>query len=316
VVSGDAIFQLSRRTTAMRSFFKFLGYFLLLLLVVAVVGGAWVTYRSSVALNRTFNFKVRSVAIPHDAASLERGSHIAHTRGCIDCHGVDFAGAKVIDDVPMGRLYGPNITRGKGSSVIAFQDEDWIRAIRHGVGFDGHGLFIMPAKEYSHFSDDDLGALIAFIKQVPPVDRERIPTRYGPISRVLLALSPAKMIGAAGIDHAALAPVAVAKGPTKEYGRYVAEGCVGCHGPNFSGGKIEAGPPDWPKAANLSPSPDGHLSKWTEADFIATIRTAKRPDGTTLNPVMPRGFSGLDDVELKALWAFFQSLPPVPQGVR
>ena len=69
-------------------------------------------------------------------------------------------------------------------------------------------------------------------------------------------------------------------------------------------------------AANLTPHPDGRLSKWSEQDFITAIRTAKRPDGSELNPVMPRGFGGMDDIELKALWAFFKSLPPAVQGTR
>ncbi|HVU17440.1 MAG TPA: c-type cytochrome [Candidatus Didemnitutus sp.] len=300
----------------MRIAFKILGYLLLVLLIVVIGGGAWVMMRSSAALKQKYTVKVRPITIPKDAAAIEHGAHIARTRGCIDCHGADFGGKMVIEDFPMGQVYAPNLTRGHGGSVTAFQDEDWIRAVRHGIGFDGHGLFIMPAKEYSHFSDEDLGALVAFLKQLPPVNREPLRIRPGPVSRVLLTVSPAKMIGAAAIDHASLAPVAVAKAATKEYGRYLAEGCIGCHGPNFSGGKIEVGPPDWPKAANLTPHPEGHLSKWSEADFIATIRTAKRPDGTALDPVMPRGFAGMDDVELKALWAFFQSLPPVAQGVR
>jgi mono/diheme cytochrome c family protein len=100
-----------------------------------------------------------------------------------------------------------------------------------------------------------------------------------------------------------------------EYGRYVANGCIGCHGSNFSGGKIPVGPPDWPPASNLTPQADGRLTKWTEADFIQTLRTARRPDGTELNPVMPRLFGQMDDVELKAIWAFLQTLPAAATGV-
>jgi cytochrome c553 len=217
----------------------------------------------------------------------------------------------------MGRLYAPNLTKGKGGSIAAYKDNDWVRAIRHGVGIDGRGLFIMPSEEYSKLTDEDLGALIAFLQTVPAVDRERVPTAYGPISQIILTTAPHKMIAAAALDHAHIfPPVSVAKGPTPEYGRYLAAGCTGCHGANFSGGKIEIGPPDWPMAANLTTHPESRLSKWSEQDFINTIRTAKRPDGTILNPVMPRGFAGMDDVELKALWAFFRTLPPAAQGVR
>ena len=56
--------------------------------------------------------------------------------------------------------------------------------------------------------------------------------------------------------------------------------------------------------------------KWTEADFLATMRTAKRPDGTEVHPVMPRTFGNMTDTELKALWMYFKTLPATATGVR
>ena len=301
----------------MQKAFKIILGILVGLFVIIAGLGFLARTRSQAAINKTYAVTVRPVAIPTSATAIAHGRHIANTRGCIDCHGQDFGGAKVIEDGAMGRLYGSNLTKGKGSSISAFTDEDWVRAIRHGVGKEGRGLFIMPSLEYSHFSDEDLGALIAYMKTVPSVDRERVATAYGPVSQILLTLSPAKMIHAGQIDHANLAPpLAVAKAPNAEYGKYLAAGCMGCHGPNFSGGKIEVGPTDWPLAANLTQHPESRLTKWTEQDFMTAIRTAKRPDGSELNPVMPRGFAGLDDVELKALWAFFKTLPPAALGAR
>jgi cytochrome c553 len=285
-------------------------------LVAALTAGASVVYFSSNArLGKSYTVSARPITIPADPAALARGKHLANTRGCNDCHGKDFAGNKVIEDNAMGRLHAPNLTRGKGGRVAAFSDEDWIRAIRHGVGPDQRGLFIMPSEEYQHLSDDDLGALIAYLKTLPPVDRERTPTSLGPVSRVLLATGKMKL-AAETIDHPNVRPAAVAPGVTVEYGHYVAAGCIGCHGTNFSGGKIEVGPPSWPQAANLTPHADSRLAKWSEDDFIKTLRTAKRPDGTELNPVMPRIFGNMDDVELKALFMYFKTLPPAATGVR
>jgi len=313
--SGQSLLRLP--ASPMKKAFKVILGTLAGLIVILVGLGFFARGRSQAALGKTYAVTVRPLAIPADAATIGRGKHIAETRGCNDCHGHDYAGAKVIEDGAMGRLYGSNLTTGKGSKVAGFTDEDWVRAIRHGVGKDGRGLFIMPAVEYSHFSDEDLAAVIAFLKSVPPVDRDPVAPAYGPMTQILLTLAPEKMIAAAAIDHAHVAPpVSIAKAPTAEYGRYVATSCMGCHGANFSGGKIEMGPPDWPLAANLTPHADGHLGKWTEQEFISVVRTAKRPDGTTLNPVMPAAFGGMDDIELKALWAFFRSLPPVAQGTR
>ena len=299
----------------MNRFLKFLGYGAAGFVVIAVAGAAGVYVASNSRLKKSFTVTPAPVALPSDAAALARGKHLAETRGCNDCHGKDFGGNKIIDDGAMGKLHGANLTRGKGGRVAAFKDEDWVRAIRHGVGPDGRGLLLMPSAEYAHFSNEDLGALVAYLKTVPAVDRERPETSLGPVSRVLLATGKMKL-SAEKIDHAKLKPMTIAAAINPEYGRYVAASCVGCHGANFSGGKIEAGPPSWPAAANLTPHPDGRVAKWSEADFLQTVRTAKRPDGTELHPAMPRAFAHMNEVELKALWAFFKSLPASATGAR
>lgn len=299
----------------MSKVFKFLGYGLGGLAAVIALAAVGAFVASNARLKKQFAVTPLKVTIPTDAASLAQGEHIAKTRGCNDCHGKDFAGNVVISDGAMGTLHAPNLTKGKGGRIASFNDDDWVRAIRHGVGPDGLGLFVMPSEEYAHFSDSDLGALVAYLKTVPAVDRERTPTSLGPVSRVLLATGKMKL-AAETIDHAHLQPPVVQPGVTVDYGRYVAASCLGCHGPNFSGGKIAIGPPSWPEAANLTPHAEAGLGKWSEADFVAAIRTAKRPDGTELNPVMPRAFGGMNDTELKALFAFFRSLPPTAKGAR
>jgi hypothetical protein len=64
----------------------------------------------------------------------------------------------------MGTLHGPNLTRGNGGRVVGFTDQDWVRAIRHGVDPDQRGLFLMPSEEYAHFS-----AIWTYLKTLPAV---------------------------------------------------------------------------------------------------------------------------------------------------
>jgi hypothetical protein len=85
-------------------------------------------------------------------------------------------------------------------------------------------------------------------------------------------------------------------------------GCKGCHGPNLSGGKIASGDPAWPPAANLTPS--GNLGRWTEHEFAQTLRTGKRPDGSTLNSAMHWKLAGqMTDEEMHAMWLYLRSVP-------
>jgi hypothetical protein len=101
------------------------------------------------------------------------------------------------------------------------------------------------------------------------------------------------------------------------YGKYLADiaGCTGCHRPGLSGGPIPAAPPDFPEAANLTPS--GELVGWTEEMFITTIRTGVKPSGTPLKEQMPsKYFALMSDDELKAIWMFLQSVPAKAAGTR
>lgn len=284
-------------------------------LIVLVVAALVLTVflKSNAKLRQTFAVTVRPVPIPTDAAALERGRHIAETRGCFECHGKDLGGATVFDNGAMGRADGPNLTRGTGGVGAARSDVDLVRAIRHGIAVDGRGLFLMPSLDFAGFSDEDMGAVIAYVKSVPPVNKPTVPVKLGPVARGLLAFGKIKL-DADRIDHANVKPSTVAKAVTVDYGRYLAAGCTGCHGSNFSGGKIAIGPPEWPPAANLTPHAEGRISKWTEANFLAALETGKRPDGSAIDPVMPRVFGKLDDVEKRALWAFLRTVPAAPTG--
>lgn len=298
----------------MKKLLKWLGFALLGLVSLIAIGATGAYFSSNSKLRKTYTVAVKPVTIPKGQEAVERGRHLAMSRGCVDCHGQDFGGTKIIEDGAMGRVYGVNLTSGAGG-VSGYRDEDWVRAIRHGVMRDGRGVFLMPSDEYSHLSDDDVGALVAFMKTLPPVARERVPIALGPISRMLVATGKMKL-AAEGIDHANLKPAAITPAVTVEYGKYLAVACIGCHGPNYSGGKIEIGPPDWPHARNLTPHASSNLPKWTDKDFIRAIREHKRPDGSTIDPVMPAGFGAMNDTELGALWVFLQKLPAVATGAR
>lgn len=297
----------------MKKPFKILARAMAMLFAVAGLAAVTVYWGSELKLHRHFAVVVSSAPVAADAAAIERGRHIAITRGCLHCHGEDLAGGTVVDNPMIGKICGPNLTRGLGGLPENFGNEDWVRAIRHGVGPGGRPLVIMPAAEFTHLSDDDFGALLAFLTTAPRVDRETVPVQLGPVGR-LLVLTGKLPLAADLIDHATVRPSKVVPGITKEYGGYLAANCMGCHGPNLSGGKIHGAPPEWPPASNLTTISDGPLGHWTETDFIVTLRTHRRPNGVDLNEAMPRTFGQLTDDELKALWIYLRSVPPATTG--
>ncbi|MBP7141310.1 MAG: cytochrome c [Opitutaceae bacterium] len=292
---------------------KVLRKIILAIVALLVLAGLAVLVAFSVThtrLTRTYSLQVPPVVVKGDAATVERGRHLATTRGCTDCHGKDFAGSVVINDSMVGHLSGPNLTRGKGGLPADFGDLDYVRAIRHGIAPNGRPLLLMPSFEYTVLSDEDLGALIAFLKTVPAVDRPSGTVEPGPLMKVLIAVGEMK-IDAARIDHDAKRPASVVAEPTAEYGRYLSASCSGCHGLNFAGGKIPGAPPDWPLAPNLTSATGTFMSQASAADFMHVLRTRTRPDGHALSPVMPAAFGQMTDLELTALYNYLKSVPAV-----
>jgi mono/diheme cytochrome c family protein len=68
---------------------------------------------------------------------------------------------------------------------------------------------------------------------------------------------------------------------------------------------------------NLTPDPDTGLGKWTEDIFIATMRTGRHEGkGRPILPPMPYWMiAALSDDDIKSLFAYLQSLPPVKNRV-
>jgi mono/diheme cytochrome c family protein len=293
----------------MKRVLKWIGYIVGTLVALILVAVGTVYAVTSSRMGKTYSTNVPTIAIPTDSASIARGQHLAISVGkCQACHGDNWGGKIFSNDAAFAKLTTPNLTRGKDGIGATYTDVDWVRALRYGIGRNGKSLVFMPAESYTHFSDTDLGQVIAYLKTLPPADLAVTPMRSpGPVMRILYLTVGFPMLPASIIDHNMQRP-AVAEGPTKEYGEYLikAGGCQNCHGANFGGGTAENMP-----VPNLTKG--GELGKWSEADFAKAVRTGIRPDGRVLSAVMPWEYmKGLTDTEVSAMWAHLQSVPAVP----
>lgn len=301
----------------MRKILRFSAYGLLGLMGLVVVAVGVVFAVSEARMRRTYAPPPAAVAIRNDAETVARGRHIAITRGCVDCHGEDFGGTIMADDPAIGRLSASNLTRGRGGVAERYSDAQWVTAIRHGVRPDGRPLIFMPSHEFYPLGDEDVGALVAFLKSLEPVDREQPDLRIGPLARALYLAGQMPLVPAEMIDHDGVRPAAPVAATTAEYGEYLATGCTGCHGPAYSGGKIPGAPPDFPFVANITPDPETGIGSWTEADFFRAMREGKRPDGSDLDPFMPwKYLRQMTDDEIRAIWLYLQTVPARAEGNR
>lgn len=263
-------------------------------------------------LKKTYDIPVVPIPVSMDAQSIQRGEHLANAiMLCTRCHGENLAGKVYFEAPGLLTIPSPNLTAGKGGVGQGYTDEDWLRAIRHGVGKDGRGLFLMPSPAFQAYSEEDTAALLAYLKQLPPVDHELPERRFEPMAMVMTGIGALPPMPVDLVDQTAPYGTVV-PGPTAAYGNILAGTCRECHGEKLNG--IPFGPPGQEvMSPNLTAG--GELAEWTEADFVKTIRTGVTPARRPLNDEMPwRDYGKMTDDELKAVWLYLRSLPALKTG--
>jgi mono/diheme cytochrome c family protein len=276
-----------------------------LLAAAALATGIFLAERKQ---QRRVDVAVQPVPYKTDAAALERGRYLYASRGCVDCHGANGAGRTFVDDGAL-TIAGPNITTGPGGVVAAYQPVDWVRAIRHGVNPQGRALMVMPSEDYNRFTDDDLAALVAHVRALPPQSGQGAVVNLPPPVKALYGFGAIKD-AAARIDHSLPPQLPVPEGVTVEHGRYVANMCIGCHGAQLQGGKIPGGPPDWPPASKLTAGEGSVMGRYPDADaLMAMFRSGKRPDGSAVKVMPFESLREMSETDLRALHLYLNGLP-------
>lgn len=293
--------------------------FLVFLAVLGAGGSifAWTqTSAFDASLAKVYDIPLREIPRAEGEAALARGRHIAESIGSCavaDCHGSDLAGGKPLEMGPLGTVTGPNITPGGLGAV--YTDAELVRLIEHGVRKGGTTARFMPSRELNWLPDDDMAALIAYIRSVPAVSKPNGPFVIGVLGKVLdrqgvIGLDVARKIDHAKIDKAG--PPA----PNAEYGKHVAKSCMGCHGDTFAGGPIPGAPPEFATPSNLTPHETG-LAGYTYEDFAKLLDTGIKRNGQPLDSFMPvEALRKMNDTERRAVFEYLRTLPAKPFGTR
>ena len=312
-VSHDRFRSLQGRKDKMKKVLKWIGIVLgvIIAALLLVVIGLFVY--GNLRLSAVHTFPDDNISIPTDAASLAHGKHLVSIL-CSDCHGQDLSGKSPwFAWAPMGSVDSINLTSGAGGIGSTFTDRNYVQAIRHAIDPQGHGTFMVSVLAFQNLSDADLGAIIAYVKSVPPVDHQTNGKQFTPMAKILLAVGMIPWpVDLAAHKENITAP---APGATVEYGAYMVNsfGCKDCHGKNLSGG-----PHPQPNINFTVPNitPGSEVKSWTEAQFMTALRTGVTPSGHALNPdLMPwKQWSMFSDDEIKAIFMYLQSVPALPQN--
>jgi mono/diheme cytochrome c family protein len=276
---------------------------LIVILVAVILGIGYSRF------NKTYDIPVSGIEIPTDETSIARGEHLVQAVAhCGYCHGTDLSGDVMLNSGGEGIIVAPNLTSGKGGIGASYSDEDWVRAIYHGVNLEGRSVIMMPSLFFNVMSEGDLTSIIAYMKTIPPVDNVLPETKPGPLFYALIGAGPlTEGMSALHIDHDAPFASAPAEGETPEYGEYLITigQCRACHGAELAGGQVSSSSPIGP---NLTPG--GEMGFWEEETFFSVIRTGTHPSGRELDSYMPwKFFRNMTDSELRAIRAYLLSLP-------
>jgi mono/diheme cytochrome c family protein len=257
-------------------------------------------------LHKKYEVHVQDLEVKKDSASLALGARLVKTKGCTDCHSADLGGKIFLDDPALGLLSAANLTKGKGGRPADYNEVDFVRALKHGLKRDNTPLIFMPAHEYTLLSEADMGAIIGYLSTIPNVDRELPETDLGPVAKILGDLGKLPLFPAEMIDHTRKLVKEVKAEISVEYGKYLSTSCQGCHRETMKGGEPLA--PGLPAVADISST--GNPGKWTDEQFIETLRTGVTPEGKVLKAEdMPWPMAKeFNDMELKALHMFLNSL--------
>ncbi len=269
-------------------------------------------------------------ATAQDQDLVARGDYLVNgVAACGNCHtprnpegrfdfleGMHLAGAYVIEE-PEFRAYAPNITQDRETGIGNWTDEQISLAIREGRHPDGRTLGPpMAFPFYRGISDNDLAAIVAYLRTVPPVRNEvprtefriPLPPEWGP-----------------PIDSVPDVP----RDDIVAYGAYLAGPighCTDCHTPLVQGqhdmSRVGLGGSVFPRpfnanwaavSRNITPHPQLGIGNWTDAQIKRAIVEGVRPDGTVMTPFMAYPmYARMTDEDLDAIIAYLRSMTPLP----
>jgi mono/diheme cytochrome c family protein len=313
-------------------------------LTIALSLGGFGTY-VALTWNRVWDVPIPVVHATKDTDSIKRGEYLVYGPAhCVDCHAQSasaleeyartgvrppLVGGMPFVVSPLGTIYSRNLTPDDDTGIGRYSDGQLARLLRYSVLPDGRAS-VRPLMQYASMSDDDIAAIIAFLRSQSPV-RHRVPDdNWTIIGKVVKSLSPA-FKPRTNVEAPRVAPTAR---PTRERGEYLARAvgnCGGCHSPmnpitlQLTGPEFSGGAPMEPRALtgidraqrfqppNLTPGEGTAIRRFPSREvFVA--RFLRGGIRNSASPMPWECFSRMTPEDAGAVYEFLMSLPPSARG--
>ena len=290
--------------------------------------------------DRTYDAPLPEVRISSDPTVLARGEYLVYGPAhCVECHSgsydalqklgegaqVPLSGGHRFALGPLGAVYSKNLTPDTETGIGRYSDAQIARMMRWSVRPDGRAS-LDPMMPFGDMGEDDLVAIISYLRAQPPVRNVVPPNEWTLMGKVVKSF-----VSIAKPRTSINPPLTAPQGPTKERGEYLARyvaDCAGCHtprdpntfvaiGPDFSGGfEMEplplpgADPAVWFRTPNITPKAGSALLKFPDREtFIARFQKGGRQQPGS--PMSWEAFARMTTEDIAALYEYLHSLPPV-----
>ncbi len=265
--------------------------------VAALAAAYWVvTERSDAVLEARHTLPPSAVRVATTPEAIARGAHLTVITACAGCHGEGLTGG--MPTVAGSPVAAPNLTL----AAPRLSDAQLDRAIRRGLKPDGTSELAMPSRAYAGFSDDEVAAIVGYLRSLKPRGTVLARSKPGLFLRIELLLGLFKT----SADSLAAAQPPLDAGPQVSAGRHLAQvACGQCHGSDLNGGQGLPGP---------GLSVDGYYSR---AQFHTLMRTGEAVgdgDMELMARTARMSFSHFSDAEIDALYDYLDARDRVQIG--
>ena len=265
---------------------------------------------------------------------VAKGQYIFAVTGGCACHTVPketpHAGARPFP-IPFGTVYSTNITPDQKTGLGAWTDQQISDAMIKGIRRDGSRILpVMPYDKYSGMAQEDLKALIAFLRTLKPVEKPTPELKTPvPFMRGLGTLIYLKIFGRFSTSR----PQPPQSGV--ERGRYLVDHvslCGDCHTPRNSlgvpkqslylaGASQEIGPLG-EAVPNITPDRETGIGSWKRESIAELLRTGTKPDFDNVQGLMyeviagtTHGYKDMTEEDALAIADYLKSIPPIKNKI-
>jgi len=264
------------------------------------------------------------------AADIARGKYIFGATGGCGCHTVPKgpvnAGGRKYEG-PYGTVYSTNITPDKETGIGGWTDEQIMTAIRLGRRPNGERLVpVHPFTVFNGMVEEDVKAVVAFLRTVPAVKRTNLPKKTLPMFESVLLPAWLAAFAPRETPPTAAPTSGTARG---EYLVRAVSHCGECHTPRTmtmatDNSRFLAGNPKGPEDSeipNITPDPTTGLT-WSEEEIADYLGSGNKPDGDVAGGLMGEviegtlaGYKDMTKADRLAIARYLKTLPPIKNKI-